>query len=369
MHPLACELREIWCKYLHLRARAEALLLGLPLTTTITYTYDELYRLTDATYSSYDTDKTYSYTYDAVGNALSYSTNVNNLVTTTNYTYNAANQLMTAQVNNNPTVWNYTHDGRGNLTEVTPNGTPGIGAQRYTYNTAGYLSQVENYNGSAYELRAEMSYNGLGDRISMTGWESGLSLTTNYTLDLTRYAQPLSATAAGNSTFYLYGRDAAAEKTDAWAYYLKDGTTTTRQMTGPAAEVLVVRGFTPWGEITYQNGIDDLAWGYFGGLMDAATGLIYMGAGQYYDPSTGRFLSPVNNFDPENPGNPYLPSSGDPLGAMLGPVALLLLLSGRRKKKGKVDKLLLLLLMSMAVVMGVVACGEGPAPTPPPPSS
>ena len=31
--------------------------------------------------------------------------------------------------------------------------------------------------------------------------------------------------------------------------------------------------------------------GYFGGMLDAATGLIYLGNGQYWDPETGRFLT------------------------------------------------------------------------------
>lgn len=67
-----------------------------------------------------------------------------------------------------------------------------------------------------------------------------------------------------------------------------------------------------------------LAWGYFGGLADAATGLIYMGDEQYYDPSTGRFLTrqPVRL-------NPYVPWGGDPAGALLGPLTLLVLLHKR----------------------------------------
>ncbi|MEK7324174.1 MAG: hypothetical protein AAB217_02820, partial [Chloroflexota bacterium] len=65
-------------------------------------------------------------------------------------------------------------------------------------------------------------------------------------------------------------------------------------------------------------------WGYpsislrpgFGGLMDAATGLVYVGGGQYYDPATGRFLTPVNR----DGTNPYVPQrSGDPLGVVLAP--------------------------------------------------
>jgi hypothetical protein len=45
----------------------------------------------------------------------------------------------------------------------------------------------------------------------------------------------------------------------------------------------------------------------------ATTGLLYVDEGQYYDPSTGRFLT--RNAKP-NQTNPYLPF--DPSGAMLG---------------------------------------------------
>jgi hypothetical protein len=39
------------------------------------------------------------------------------------------------------------------------------------------------------------------------------------------------------------------------------------------------------------EGEGGFTWGYFGGLLDAATGLIYVGDGQYYNPQTGRFLT------------------------------------------------------------------------------
>ncbi len=37
------------------------------------------------------------------------------------------------------------------------------------------------------------------------------------------------------------------------------------------------------------HGTGNFSFGYLGGLMDTSTGLLYMGNGQYYDPSTGRF--------------------------------------------------------------------------------
>ena len=54
--------------------------------------------------------------------------------------------------------------------------------------------------------------------------------------------------------------------------------------------------------------------------MDAATGLLYVGNGQYYDPATGRFLT--RNAKP-NQSNPYTPF--DPLGALFAPLGLVAL--------------------------------------------
>jgi hypothetical protein len=122
---------------------------------------------------------------------------------------------------------------------------------------------------------------------------------------------------------------------------------------------------------TYGSG--NFAFGYFGGLMDAATGLLYVGDGQYYDPSTGRFLT--RNANPNSP-NPYVP--WDPTGAIIGPLGMLALFLGKRKKKSKYD--ILLFVLAFAVVTGVAlsACGggggdgsdggNGNPPTSPPPS-
>jgi len=110
-----------------------------------------------------------------------------------------------------------------------------------------------------------------------------------------------------------------------------------------------------------------MAWGYWGGLLDGATGLVYIGNGQYYDPVTGRLLSPSGRGR-----NPYLPASrGDPLGAAIGPVALIALLATRRRRKK--DKWNGVLLVALFMVMGVgmgaglTACNPPPTETPQPP--
>ncbi len=84
--------------------------------------------------------------------------------TSTTYTYDVANQLVTAELND--TIWHYEYDGDGSLIKALPNGDEAIGAKRYVYNAAGYLVQVESHNGSGWNTQAEMTYNGLGVRMT-----------------------------------------------------------------------------------------------------------------------------------------------------------------------------------------------------------
>lgn len=58
-------------------------------------------------------------------------------------------------------------------------------------------------------------------------------------------------------------------------------------MTDIQGQVTLSRSFTPWGELLGQTGVGDTTWGHLGGVLDAATSLIYVGNGQYYDPATG----------------------------------------------------------------------------------
>lgn len=41
-----------------------------------------------------------------------------------------------------------------------------------------------------------------------------------------------------------------------------------------SGDVTLLRLFDPFGEILTQEGEGDFAWGYFGGLLDATTGLV-----------------------------------------------------------------------------------------------
>ena len=95
------------------------------------------------------------------------------------------------------------------------------------------------------------------------------------------------------------------ENQGAWSYYLANASNVVHQVTDAQEMVTLMRSFTPWGELLKQNGTDNLTWGYLGGVLNAATGLIYVGNGQYYDPMNGRFLSRRVNTQSPNPFVPW----------------------------------------------------------------
>jgi len=215
-----------------------------------------------------------------------------------------------------------------------------------------------------------MAYDGLGDRLSMTGFADGQSLTTQYVLDGLRV---LSADADGNLTTYLYGLGPIGQLTDIWAYGLPDGTGTQRQLVDPDGEITLAASYTPSpyrvlreGDALSVSGEGNFAYGYFGGVMDTATGLLYVGNGQYYDPSTGRFLN--RSVNPDS-ANPYVPWSGEPTGALIGPLVLLAMVYSRKKRRGKLDIFIILLVLCLAVGVSLAACGPKTSPGEPSPTS
>ena len=304
---------------------------------TINYTYDALNRITAANYSD---GRSFAYIYDAAGNVLQYTQTLagNSVVTT--YTYNDANELLTAQAGSSPVV-HYTYDANGNLTND--------GVKTYGYDSANRLVSASSGAGTA-----TMAYNGLGQRLSM----SVEGVTTQYVMDNN---QVLTATSGGNTTFYLYGLGAVGQLTDSWAYDLSDGTNTPRQLVSASGEVTFATRYTPWGDTLDANGTGNISIGYLGGLMDTATGLLYMGNGNYYDPSTGRFLN--RNANP-NGTNPYVPWGGNPTGAFMAPLAVLSLFyrgasrrDSRKKKRGTLDTIIILVVLGVSLGMSLSACG------------
>jgi len=116
------------------------------------------------------------------------------------------------------------------------------------------------------------------------------------------------------------------EKTDEWNYVLNDGTGVPRQLTDMDGEVTMFVRYSPWGKPIETDGIGNFDASFIGTLIDATTGLIYIGNGQYYDPETGRFLTRGVNPNSTNPYVPWIP-----IGTILTPLGLLILYYSRKR--------------------------------------
>ncbi|MBC7250155.1 MAG: PKD domain-containing protein [Anaerolineae bacterium] len=230
-------------------------------TRVISYTYDPLYRLTSAEYS---TGESFQYVYDAVGNRLAMTTSNGS----TSYEYDAANRL--TNVDGVPYTW----DNNGNLLSD--------GTRTFQYDYANRLVQVVSGT-----LTTEFTYNGDGHRVAKT--VNGTQ--TRYTLDPAMgLVQVLVEVTGGEATTYLYGLDLLAEETTAWAWHLNDGLGSVRQLADDAGQVTLAQGYTPFGVLLWYEGSAASAYGYTGEQEDASTGLVFLRA-RYYDPRTGRFIS------------------------------------------------------------------------------
>lgn len=168
-------------------------------SVTINYEYDPLNRLTSATYGD---GTAFCYIYAAVGNVLEYTSTINGTSITTTYTYDAANQLLTATKDS--TTWHYTYDGNGSLIQATPGDEILNGAKRYIYSAAGFLVKVETYTNS-WQSQAEMASDGLGNRLEMTGYADGQSITTQYELDNGRVMSVSANDPSAGSRHYFVG--------------------------------------------------------------------------------------------------------------------------------------------------------------------
>jgi RHS repeat-associated protein len=239
-------------------------------TRVITYTYDHLYRLTSADYS---TGETFAYGYDAVGNRTVQTQTITSTTVTT-YTYDDANRLDYYYEDGDQTdlAW----DDNGNLLTQ--------GTSVYTWDAANRLVSAE-----VGGVVSTFAYNGLGQRTSQTV----AGVTTEYVLDVaTGLPEVIVATTGGSSTYYMQvsGQILAQYGSGAWAYALPDHLGSVRQFTNAGGQVTLAQSYDPFGNLFEATGSGASEFGYTGEQVDAGTELLFLRA-RYYDPGVGRFLS------------------------------------------------------------------------------
>ena len=232
----------------------------LPVTTIITYTYDPLYRLASASYSS---GQVYTYTYDEVGNrtAMTDATGVRT------YTYDAASRLTSVG------GVAYTWDDNGNLRNN--------GVFTFTYDAANRLITVTN----GATLTLGYRYNGDGVLVAQTA----NGVTTIFVQDVGGpLSQILVETSGGSTEWHLYGAVGVLAWTEngAWVYPLKDALGSVRQLTGQDGQVDDVAAYSPFG--VPDEGDADAPHGYTGERWYGSVGLLFLRA-RWYTPDVGRF--------------------------------------------------------------------------------
>jgi RHS repeat-associated protein len=228
--------------------------------TTIDYTYDPLYRLTAADYSTGDF---YHYTYDAVGNRMTQQNMINGHSTSIAYAYDDANRL--ANVNDAT----YTYDANGNLRSD--------GVNDYTYDPANRLTSVFGPSSSV-----TYAYNGLGDRLS----QNVNGVNTNYTLDLNA---GLTQVLSDGTTSYTYGLGRISQSSNSTAeYFLSDALGSVRQLTDSTGAVTYAAAYDPYGAVTQTSGAGQTVYGFTG--EQQSDDLVYLRA-RYLSVNDGRFLS------------------------------------------------------------------------------
>ena len=262
-------------------------------TTIITYTYDPLYRLTDAAYTG-DVNATYQYAYDAVGNMISYTNSVNSEITRMLRTFDSGNMLLNT-IENDTTITGYGYDGNGNLRFIdTPDGDD---ATFYSYNQRNLLTEVRA--AMSQTVVATYAYDGANNRTGQTDYSAGsLPVVTSYSNDVLGLTQVLAATThstgsgQATTTHNLYGLDLISQQAgngEPMRLLLPDSLGSVRQeMMGGNLQTTTT--YDPYGNLLAQTGSSGTVYGFTGEQEDSATGLLYLRA-RYYNSDLYIFMS------------------------------------------------------------------------------
>jgi RHS repeat-associated protein len=253
------------------------------------FTYDPLNRLVGAT-GRYGV---INYTYDKVGNRLAREINSETEV----YSYIPGTNKLESITGPNPITLSY--DANGN--------TVGLGTKTLNYNDNNRLIQVEE----GADILAEYTYNGMGQRVVKLA-NGGANF---YHYDLNGKLIAESDGAGNMSAEYLYvGKIRVAMvdiATGAMYYYLNSKLGRPELMTDDQGVVAWEGIYKPFGE-TEVHPKSSVAnnFRFPGQYYDQETGLHY-NYHRYYDPKTGRYLTPdpSHAVQPRGIGIPYfLPS-------------------------------------------------------------
>ncbi len=264
---------------------------------------------------------TYTYSYDASGNITSVGDGNKTLAS---YEYDGLGRLTRENINGEKTVV-YGYDNAGNLTSKKEYAytTGALGAvtatHSYQYASGSWGDRLTFYNGQC------IKYNAAGYPTCYRGkqaiWTDGCLTTLGNTPF--EYNDAGIRTAKGSTKYFVKGSLILAEERNGTVihYYYDDAGVAgfeyngqkyvyRKNLQGDIVAILDECGCTrgtyeydAWGNIIWQGGSELLTinpFRYRGYYYDEETGLYYLNS-RYYDPETGRFISPdsLKYLEPE----------------------------------------------------------------------
>jgi len=252
---------------------------------TTTFGYDAIGRLTSATPSS---GPALGWTYDPAGNITSRPG-----APAGSLTYNADNQLTASP------GMTYTYDASGDL--ITAKNTGTNATTSYTWGAPGQLLGVTGPGGTT-----TMGYDPLGRRTTVTT-AAGTTASAYDGSNLIAQYPP-----GGGTQSYVNGPTLndpleLVQPGGAKDYYLSDTLGNVNALTNSAGSTVETYAYSPYGTQS-PSGSTANPLTYGGQQYDSSTGLYYDHA-RYYDPTSGRFLSP----DPLGSSNPYEYANNSPV--------------------------------------------------------
>jgi RHS repeat-associated protein len=226
--------------------------------------YDDLNRLTTATWSGYGT-KTYGY--NSVGNVLT-----NGESGVTNYVYGSIRPHAVRSANG---TW-FTYDQNGNAVFR--------GGQRLDYNVNNHLYRVINTNG----VVTTFGYDANGARL----WEQSSTNTLQVWIGNNyeeKNGQTLYHILANSQTVCTFDKTG----TNVFEYYHPDYLTSTSLQTDKNGNQLQHYEYSAFGQTRYtqSTNVFKVSRLYTGQVLDDSTGLYYYNF-RYYDPILARFMQP-----------------------------------------------------------------------------
>jgi RHS repeat-associated protein len=246
-----------------------------------TYTYDDIYRLTQAV-TPQGTEK---YSYDDVGNRLTGPG-----AKDSGYQHNDGNQMISGR------TLAYLFDNRGNQTTRT---VPGASDKSWTlsWDFENRLTKMEKIKGLE-KRTVTFKYDPMGRRIEkkLTTVIDGVTKTgtTTFVYDGDTIALELSSDGITTSkSFYTHGQGTdehlALERNGQNYYFHADGLGSITAITDASRAVVQAYGYDSFGMVTPTTGFEN-SYTYTGREWDREIGLYYYRA-RYYDPMEGRFIS------------------------------------------------------------------------------